>query len=327
MDGNGRRALVVVNSNSRSGASPGEFIAALEAGGMTLLRRECEDRNKLADLIRTTRKDVDCVVLGGGDGTLNGAALALRDTGLPLGILPLGTGNDLARTLDIPTTAAEAAAIILAGQTRRIDLGSVNGRPFFNVASVGLTVDVTRKLDRAVKQRLGRLAYAWTAIRVLLGHKRFSAIIRCGSTIHRVRTMQVTVGNGRFYGGGMVVAADAAIDDHVLHVYSLEPDSRLSLLWMARAFRDGEHEGLPEIRTDRAIVVEVVTRLPKHVSADGEIVTVTPARFSIMPGAVTVYAPEPAPSEPATPKPATPEPATPEPATPEPATPEPEGEA
>lgn len=291
MDGPGRRALLVVNGNSRNGGEAKAAIAALEAGGMTLVQRDCESRERLPGVIRAARHEVDCVVLGGGDGTMNAGAQALRDTGLPLGILPLGTANDLARTLGLPTSPEEAAAVILAGHTRRIDLGSVNGRPFFNVASVGLTVEITQRLDRAAKRRLGRLAYPWTALRVLMGHQRFSAVIRCGHDVHRVRTMQVTVGNGRFYGGGMVVSEDAAIDDHKLAMYSLEPRSRWSLLWMARAFRAGEHQELQGVRTGQGTVVELVTRVPRQVSADGEIVTVTPARFGVLPGAVTVFAP------------------------------------
>lgn len=291
MDGAGRRALVVVNSNSRNGDEAKAALAVLEAGGMTLVHRECDSRDRLRGVIRAARHEVDCVVLGGGDGTLNAGAQALRDTGLPLGILPLGTANDLARTLSIPTAPEEAAAVILAGHTRRIDLGSVNGRPFFNVASVGLTVEITRRLDRAAKRRLGQLAYPWTALRVLIGHQRFSVVIRCGNDVLRVRTMQVTVGNGRYYGGGMVVNEDAAIDDHKLTMYSLEPKNRWSLLWMARAFRAGEHGKLQDVRTGRADVVELVTRIPRQVSADGEIVTVTPARFSVLPGAVSVFAP------------------------------------
>ncbi len=289
----GRTALLVVNAHSRGGREPEAYIRALEAGGMTLIRRECLKRDKLAELIRSVKHDVDCVVLGGGDGTISGAAVALRDTGLPLGILPMGTANDLARTLNIPTEPEAAAAVILDGATRKIDVGSVNGQLFFNVASVGLTVEITRRLTRATKRRFGRLAYPLAALKVLMGHKRFSAIIRCGATIHRVRTMQITVGNGRFYGGGMVVAEAAAIDDRLLDVYSLEPSSRWRLLMMARAFRDGRHDELAEVRTARSPVVEVVTRLPQSISADGEIVTVTPARFSVLPEAVTVYAPPP----------------------------------
>ena len=103
------------------------------------------------------------------------------------------------------------------------------------------------------------------------------------------------MGNGRFYGGGMVVEQDARIDDATLDVYSLEPRARWRLLLMARAFRAGEHEQSDEMRNYRARRIELHTRRRRHVSADGEIITVTPARFSILPGAVRVFtrAPEP----------------------------------
>jgi diacylglycerol kinase (ATP) len=291
MSATGRTALLVVNAHSRGGRGADAHVAALEAGGMTLIRRECPKRERLSDLIHEVRNEIDCVILGGGDGTISGAAIALRDTGLPLGILPLGTANDLARTLELPTDPEGAAAAILGGRTRSIDLGIVNGQPFFNVASIGLTVEITRQLTAATKRRLGPFAYPLLALKTAMSHKRFSAIIRTGATIHRVRTMQVTVGNGRFYGGGAVVHNQAAIDDHMLDVYSLELQSRWRLMVMARAFRSGEHDDIPEIRTIRAPVVEVVTRDPKQISADGEIVALTPARFSVQPGAVTVYVP------------------------------------
>ena len=287
----GRTALLVINDNSRGGKGADAHIAALQAGGMTLIRRECPKRDHLSSMIQEARNDVDCVILGGGDGTMSGAAIALRDSGLPLGILPLGTANDLARTLGLPTDAEGAAAAILGGRTKAIDLGIVNGQPFFNVASVGLTVEITRQLTAATKRRLGPLAYPVLALKVAMSHKRFSAIIRAGASIHRVRTMQVTVGNGRFYGGGAVVHTEAAIDDHMLDVYSLELQSRWRLMVLARAFRSGEHDAIPEVRTLRSPVVEVVTREPRQISADGEIVTLTPARFSVLPAAVTVYVP------------------------------------
>lgn len=291
VEGVRRRALVLVNANSRGGRSPDAHLAALSAGGLELVRKECHRKERLNDIIREMRAEVDCVVLGGGDGTMSAGALGLRETGLPLGILPLGTGNDLARTLGIPTDPEGAAAAILGGKIRKIDLGSVNGQPYFNVASVGLTVEITKRLGVASKRRLGRLAYPWTAFKVAMGHKRFSAIIRCGAVIHRVRTMQITVGNGRFYGGGLLVSESAAIDDHMLDVYSLEPSSRWKLLLMGRAFAAGQHEALDDVRTARSAVVEVVTRVPQSISADGEIVTVTPARFSVLADAISVYAP------------------------------------
>lgn len=290
-----RPALLVANDHSRRGAEVGPFMEALQRGGMTLRRESCRRREDLPALIRGLRQDVGAVILAGGDGTMSAAAPALRDTGLPLGILPLGTANDLARTLGIPLEAEGAAAVILAGRRRTLDLGCVNGHPFFNVASMGLSVEITQRLTRVMKRRWGKLAYPIAAAAVVAQARRFSATIRVDGQDIPVKSMQVAVGNGRHYGGGMVVADDAAIDDGRLDVYSLEPRARWRLLWMARAFRDGQHEELEEVRTLRCRSLEVRTRRRRHVSADGEIVTRTPARFTLLPQAVTVFAP-PAPA-------------------------------
>lgn len=291
-----RPALLVANSHSRRGRDVGPFVEALQAAGISLLQVPCRRREDLTPLIRTMRDRVGQVILAGGDGTLNAAAAGLRETGLPLGILPLGTANDLARTLGIPDDPEQAAAVIVAGRTALLDLGSVNGHPFFNVASIGLSVDITRRLTKVMKKRWGRLAYPLAAVAVVLTARRFSATLRQGGQDTHLKSMQIAVGNGRFYGGGMVVAEDARIDDGQLDLYSLEPRARWRLLMMAREFRDGEHEGVDEIRTLRCQSVEIRTRRRRHVSADGEIVTVTPARFTVLPGAVTVFVPAAAPA-------------------------------
>ena len=239
-----RPALLIANDHSRRGVEVGPFMEALERGGLRLRREPCRRREELPALIRALRNDVGAVILAGGDGTMNAAAPALRDTGLPLGILPLGTANDLARTLAIPSEAAGAAAVILAGHRRHLDLGSVNGRPYFNTASLGLSVAITQRLTRVMKRRWGKLAYPLAAAAVILQARRFTATIHVDGAMVPVKSMQIAVGNGRYYGGGMVVADDAAMDDGCLNVYSLEPRARWRLLWMARAFRDGEHQEL-----------------------------------------------------------------------------------
>src|SRR5690349_12900405 len=136
-----RRALLIVNENSRQGkAAATTADTLLRRAGIGVLREQSQGPAELDALIRRHAGDLDCVVLGGGDGTFNSAARALIDTGLPLGLLPLGTGNDLARTLNIPTDLADAVATIVAGKTHQIDVGAVNEHPFFNVASFGLSV-------------------------------------------------------------------------------------------------------------------------------------------------------------------------------------------
>jgi YegS/Rv2252/BmrU family lipid kinase len=222
---------------------------------------------------------------------LNAAIEGLVDTQLPLGILPLGTANDLARTLRIPQSIPKACQVIAAGQSQRIDLGKVNDKHFFNVASLGLSVQITRQLDKEVKRRWGVLAYAATAIQVIWKARPFRAEIRiCGDSIS-VRTVQIAVGNGRYYGGGMAVADDAAINDERLDLYSLEYQNWWQIFLLLPAIWRGRQANLPGVRSLQGKEFEIYTRKPQPINADGEIVTYTPAKFRLVPKAVEVFVP------------------------------------
>lgn len=288
-----RRALLIVNDKSRSGAlMRDKALAALDSYGIEAVQGTCKAREELSPCIADHRDTVDLVAVAGGDGTLNAAAAGLAETGLPLGLLPAGTANDLARTLGIPVDTAQAAAIIAGGHVRRIDLGVVNDCHFFNVASVGLSADLARTLTRDIKRRFGKLGYTIAALGVLARARTFRAQIASGDDAPvRVSTLQVAVGNGRYYGGGMTVEASAAIDDGHLDLYSLEITKAWKLALMARSFRYGEHGAWKEVRAVRAPTFEIRTRRPRPVNADGEIVTQTPARFSLLRDAIRVYAP------------------------------------
>lgn len=287
-----RKVLLIVNTNARRGAEAHDDVREiLDAAGVEVRRAKPERPEEIDPLIRDAAGDVDAVILGGGDGTISQAGLALMDTGLPLGVLPLGTANDLARTLGLPEEPAEAASLILRGRRRRIDLGTVNGKPFFNVASLGLSTDLARELSGDLKKRWGRLGYAMAACRALLKARRFSArIIENGDEV-RTKTLQIAVGNGVFYGGGTKVSSNAAIDDGHLDLYSLEMRDVWKLALMLRTFRTGEHGAWHEVRTARGTEFEIRTRKPKPVNADGEIITETPAAVKVHPEAVTVYIP------------------------------------
>jgi diacylglycerol kinase (ATP) len=287
-----RPALLIVNARSRRGADAAHAVAgSLERAGVPVLRRDCAEAGELPGLIRELASQVDRVVLGGGDGTLNAAAPGLVDAGLPLGIIPLGTANDLARTLGIPLDPEAAAQVIAAGQVRRIDLGEVNGHPFFNVASIGFGVDLTRALTRDSKRRWGALGYVFAGLRALDRLRPFSAEIVEGGTTHHSRTVHVAVGNGRHYGGGMTISEGARIDDGRLDLYSLEVRSLWRLLLLAPALRSGRHQAWEEIHTLSGDEIELRTRRPRSVNTDGEITTRTPAHFRVLRGALGVYVP------------------------------------
>ena len=289
----GRLALLVVNAHSRLGGPDIVRVVAraLERAGVPVLHRSYDTASALPDLIRSVADQVGRVVIGGGDGTLNAAAPGLLATGLPLGIIPLGTANDLARTLGLPLDPVEAARVVAAGRTRRIDLGEVNGHPFFNVASIGFGVDLARALTRDSKRRFGPFGYAVAAVRALRRLRPFRAEIVHGDAREVSRTVHVAVGNGRHYGAGMIIAEHARIDDGQLDVYSLEVDSVWRLLLMLPALRSGRYRAWSEIRTLAGEEIEIRTRHPRSVNTDGEITTRTPARFRVLSGALEVYAP------------------------------------
>ncbi|MFO0865366.1 MAG: lipid kinase [Gemmataceae bacterium] len=201
----------------------------------------------------------------------------MAETDCLLGVLPLGTANDLARTLGLPTDPLEAAKTIIEGKRRRIDLGRVNDKHFLQRRyGLGLTVKITRELSQEVKSRWGVLAYPLTAFRVLWNHRSFHAEIRANGETHRVHAMQIAVGNGRYYGGGMTIADDAAIDDGLLDLYSLEVHRWWQVMSLVPALRAGTHAGKEGVRVLRGSEFGIRTRRPRHINTDGEITTQTP---------------------------------------------------
>ncbi len=285
-----RKALVILNGNARHGSRLADRVEeALAERGIGFLPVRLKKSDDASAVIDLHAAEVDRVIVGGGDGTLNRAARGLMASGLPLGILPLGTANDLARTLGIPADVDAAIDVIAAGRTRAIDVGEVNGSPFFNVASVGFSAELAQNLTREAKRKWGVAGYALTAAKVLWKSKPFGATLAYGMKEEHVHTLQVAVGNGHYYGGGMKVAADARPDDGNLDIYSLEVMHWLELPAMLPMLRSGTHAAWPTVRGLRVNAFELRTRKPMPVNADGEIVTMTPARFRVREGAVSVF--------------------------------------
>lgn len=140
-----RTALLLINQRSRKGRTEASRAQTLLAqAGFVLLQPEEDETRSYSELIKAYAGRVDAVIVGGGDGTLNAAAPGLMQTGLPLGILPLGTANDFARTLGIPATLEQAVKIIADGQLRAVDLGEVNQHLFLNVSSIGFSAEIGR---------------------------------------------------------------------------------------------------------------------------------------------------------------------------------------
>lgn len=282
---------MLVNANARRGAQALDVLPLLEGLGLDVtVERFGSPAEVSADIVRRA-PGVDLVIVCGGDGTVASAGLGALETGLPLGILPLGTANDLARTLGLPLDLKQACHVIAKGRSRRIDLGLVNGKAFFNVASLGLSADLAGGLTGEAKKRWGRLAYAREAFRVLKKARPFHADIESRSGVSHVRTLQIAVGNGRHYGGGQIVHADARIVDGHLDLYSLSPRAVWKLALMFADFRTGRHGAWREVTTAKCTDFWVRTAAPMPINADGDVVTQTPAHFIVRPDAVEVFVP------------------------------------
>jgi diacylglycerol kinase (ATP) len=287
------RALFLVNPHSRRGREHAQEVRRRLAGlGLELVDHDAT-RQDSTELIRRHQGEIDRVVVGGGDGSLNAAVQGLVGTGLPLAIIPLGTANNLARTLAVPLTIPEACELAVRGPRRHIDLGWVNDRYFFTTASIGLSVQITEELTSKTKRRWGPLAYGVAAIRALTRSRAFHADISWPGGSRHSRTVQIVVGNGRYYGSTLPVAADATIDDARLDLYSLEVRHWLEILALVPSLKSGRHGSKDSVEALRATEFEITTVVPREINVDGEICRKTPARFRVVPGALEVFAPAP----------------------------------
>lgn len=289
------RVAVVVNTASRSGARALPYLEQeLASGGReVVVHRVHGGAGLVAALDAALAGSPDLLVVGGGDGTVGCAAERVAHTGTALGVLPLGTANDFARTLGIPTAVPAAVRTLLDGHVVDVDLGRVDGRAYLNVASLGLSVAVTRRLTPGLKRRLGRFAYPVATLAAHRSYRPFSATLELadGSTLRLTDLLQVAVGNGRHYGGGLTVSPTASIDDHLLDVYAVERGRLRDHVSVARMLPTGrlvEHERVHHLTARR---LRLVTDEPQEVNLDGEIAAVAPATFEVDRNALHVVVP------------------------------------
>ena len=181
--------------------------------------------------------------------------------------------------------------IIADGQLRPVDLGEVNQHLFLNVSSIGFSAQLAHHLTAESKKRWGVFGYALAAFRLLRQSRPFSATLIHQGERTPIKTVQISVGNGRFYGGGMTVEQRAAPDDGLLDVYSLELQQSWQMIALLPYLRRGTQGRWRNVRAFSATELTIETRHPHDINADGEIIGQTPAQFRLIANALNVYAP------------------------------------
>jgi diacylglycerol kinase (ATP) len=228
--------------------------------------------------------DADRVAVAGGDGSIGWAAETASRLGAPLTVIPVGTANDFARCLELPSDPDEACRLAVEGmETRRLDLGRMDGRPFVNVASAGLAPIAAREAS-GLKRMLGPLAYAVGAIRAGLGADPVDARVSCDDEeLFSGAAWQVTVACTGAFGAGASVDADPG--DGMLDAVAIEAASRAALVVRAYGMRAGRVESQRGVRSCRGRRVEVDVDPGTEFNLDGEVIRADDTRFSVDPSA------------------------------------------
>ncbi|MDF2234818.1 YegS/Rv2252/BmrU family lipid kinase [Albimonas sp. CAU 1670] len=239
---------------------------------------------------QTTLESADLLVVAGGDGTLNDTLQGVGPDTPPLGLIPLGTANVLAHELGIGREPEAIVACLMRRRLRRVRLGVVNERRFMMMAGVGLDAQVVSQVRRATKNRFGKAAYVFEALRTVARWRCPGFRVSLGGAEREAAT--VVISNGKRYGGGFVLAPQADVATPSFHVTLFPPGSALSVALRAMAIPPGLARRLALVEGVEAETLEVLEPAGAPVQADGDVVARLPARFSFSPDPVRICAPD-----------------------------------
>lgn len=311
--------LVIVNPKSASGTTRENWAAT--AADMrahfgpfnVAFTRSAGDGVRLAEQAAESGREF--IIACGGDGTINEVANGILRSGVDceLGVLPSGTGGDFRRTLRMPHTNRDAAAALRDGVTKTIDVGKVTfddhenrtiSRYFVNVSSAGLAAEVIRRVKRAK-------VFDWLPLEQLRGKANFAVstlqeVVEMEPSIlrvkiddgdeHSLQTIAFCVANSRFFGGGMMIARDAKLDDGLLDIVNIGDISTARLLLNAHTLYRGTLQHLTEVKVTRARKINISSADPSrpiHIETDGELPGRLPAVYEVVPNALRVRVPCP----------------------------------
>ncbi|MDG4767932.1 YegS/Rv2252/BmrU family lipid kinase [Solwaraspora sp. WMMD406] len=288
-----RRAALIVNAKSRRGRQLySDARQRLTSAGFTLVGSYPVDEPGELErsLDEAVRLAPDLLVAGGGDGTIGAAARLLAHRDIALGLLPLGTTNNFARTLGIPIDLDAAVAVITTGKVIDVDLGLAGDLPFANHVGIGLSAEVMLRTPPRLKRAVGKLAYPATAAALMARHRPLRVTVRAEGRIREFTTHQLYVANGG-HQAGRPITADANADDRLLVAYPVGGPSRRGLL--GATVRNAATGHRRTLRHDPFLAVGellVEADRPAAVEIDGEPSGETPIRLSVDPNALRVMA-------------------------------------
>lgn len=287
------RTRLIVNPTAGAGRAP-ERIAALapriEAAFGPIEWRESRSADHVTELARECAERGDeRVLVAGGDGTIHFAARGLIHSDTAMGVLPVGSGNDIARSIGLPLEAGPALNVIANEHRRRIDVGCVGSRIYCCVLGVGMDSDALERINASRLLKRGKLLYTWAALRTLLTYRPELMRITWGNRTLEEEVVFAAATNTGTYAGGMKIAPDADVADGRLDLCVVKSASLPSLLASFARIARGDGERSSAVVADQTARVKIETERPMAVTLDGELTDLTtPIEARALPGALCV---------------------------------------
>ena len=287
-----RRAALIVNTKSRKGQEAYRDACWLlkEAGVELAITKAVKNPAKLPQEVRkAVAAGVPMVIVGGGDGSISSSVDHLVGTDTVFAILPLGTANSFARSLEMPLEIEGAVRVITDGTVRRIDLGMLDDDHFANCAAIGLSPLIAETVPHGLKKWLGRPGYLGWAMLQMMRFKPFRLTIREGGKTETLDALEVRIANGRFHGG--VELVKTKVDAGEIVIQAIDGRLRLKLLWSWGLSLIGPDQVRGTVREFRGRQFRIETDPPLPISIDGEVEARTPVTVRLARHAIRMAVP------------------------------------
>jgi diacylglycerol kinase (ATP) len=228
------------------------------------------------------------IIAVGGDGTLNEVVNGIAGTEKALGIIPAGSGNDFIRSLGDLENIEEIIYQNIFGEVKAIDLAKCNGRYFINVGSVGFDAEVAMKAKNTKKLLTGKAAYLAAAINTLITFEGMKVKVEIDDKIIEENTLLIAIANGKYYGGGILPAPEANIEDGYFDICFVEHVPKFKILYLLPKYIKGQHHSIKEVRFYKSRKIKLTSEKKIYVNLDGEIFEDNEAEFEIIPKGINV---------------------------------------
>jgi YegS/Rv2252/BmrU family lipid kinase len=290
---NARNPRVFLSGRSRRGKEAEQTIRDTIAGNSEFIVIT-ENAVAFQNLLEDAKRDKCTEVwVGGGDGTVRLAAQSLAGSDITLGILPLGTGNSLARELGIPLDPSEAVEFLFnKAVCRPIDLGDMDGEVFVNVATFGITSGIVDGLNKEIKKRFGRLAYLPAVVQAVAFSRSHKAFIETPEESFAAHLIQFVAANSRLHSGPLKVTPDARIDDGLVSAYGIRANDKRDLPKIGFALLRGKHTYRDDVWSTDVQELKITLNKPATFILDGDKFERQTATFKIRQNALKVLAKE-----------------------------------